>query len=104
MFLKPGTVLENEQLYPGQATVQVILLGLAVICIPWLLITKPYLEWKEMQQIHKQGYVGLNHTDDVPRTSGDLEGEEEGNGRAVVEAMEENGVCAIFVLLRSSET
>ncbi|KAL5512032.1 VPH1 [Sanghuangporus vaninii] len=91
MFLSPGNVPPGEQLYRGQAVVQVILLMLAAICVPWLLITKPYLEWKEMNKIHKQGYVGINGADDAPRTSGDLEGEEEGNGRAVVEAMEESG-------------
>ena len=91
MFLKPGEVKPEVQLYPGQATVQTILLGLAMICVPWLLILKPYTEWQEMNKIRKQGYVGLNG-EDAPRTSGDLEGEEEGNGRAIVESMEEESV------------
>ena len=98
MFLSPGDVAPSSQLYRGQATIQVILLGLAAICVPWLLISKPYLEWKEMQKIHKQGYVGLNHADDAPRTSGDLEGEEEGNGRAIAEDTEEEGVRIISAL------
>ena len=91
MFLSPGTV--EEPLYPGQAVVQVVLLLLAAICVPWLLITKPYLAWKEMQRIHAQGYVGLNH--DGPRDDTDeiLEGEEEGNGRAIAEDAEEEHVC-----------
>src|SRR3546814_18600741 len=47
MFLQPGT-LENpdEPLYAGQATIQVILLLMAVACVPVLLFLKPfYLRW-----------------------------------------------------------
>ncbi|KAF5364534.1 hypothetical protein D9757_011332 [Collybiopsis confluens] len=96
MFLSPGSVDPAEQLYPGQPFVQVVLLLLAVICIPWLLITKPYFAWKEMQKIKHQGYIsiagdgdgrgrGRESTDDA------LEGEEEGNGGAVVQDGEEEG-------------
>ncbi|KAF8842544.1 V0/A0 complex, 116-kDa subunit of ATPase [Paxillus ammoniavirescens] len=87
MFLTPGKVDPQTQLYPGQGFVQVVLLLLAVVCVPWMLCTKPYFQWKEMQAIQGQGYVGLGH----PRESSDevLEIEEEGNGRVIVEEMEE---------------
>ncbi|TFK34883.1 V-type ATPase, V0 complex, 116kDa subunit family [Crucibulum laeve] len=91
MFLQPGTVDPATQLYRGQGLVQMVLLMLAGICVPWLLITKPYIAWKEMKKIQGQGYVGLGHGDDAPRDSSDdaLEGEEEGNGRAMAEDADE---------------
>lgn len=93
MVLSPGSVDPDTQLYPGQATVQVILLLMAGVCVPWLLITKPYLQYKEMQKTHGQGYIGLG-ADEAPRDVEDvtLEGEEEGNGRAIVEANDEEHV------------
>ena len=97
MFLKPGTVDPSTQLYRGQPTVQVILLLIALVCVPWLLISKPYLQYKEMQKIQGQGYIGLGGDDVVAHDSDEvLEGEEEGNGRAIAEAMDEehvSGAC-----------
>lgn len=88
MFLQPGKVDPATQLYPGQGFVQVILLLMAGVCVPWMLITKPYVIWKETRKIQGQGYMGLQ--DEVPRDSSDevLEGEEEGNGRVIVESSE----------------
>ncbi|KAG6820474.1 hypothetical protein H0H93_016770 [Arthromyces matolae] len=88
MFLSPGTIKPELRLYPGQGVVQVVLLLLAAVCVPWLLIMKPYITWKEMKRIEGlqgQGYSGLvegprDEPDDV------LEAEEEGNGRAIAEA------------------
>ncbi|KAF8162789.1 V-type ATPase, V0 complex, 116kDa subunit family [Crassisporium funariophilum] len=86
MFLSPGSVEPSLQLYRGQGTVQVILLGMAGVCVPWLLILKPYLAWKEMNKTQGQHYMGIGHGDDtgddVPQlTPGiSLEEEEEGNG------------------------
>jgi len=41
MFLSPGSVASDELLYKGQATMQVILLLIAVVSIPVLLFGKP---------------------------------------------------------------
>ena len=94
MFLSPGTINADEQLYAGQGVVQQILLLIAAVCVPWLLCAKPYLQWKEMKRIQEQGYVGISSDHETHRASSDdtLEAEEEGDGRAIVEDMEEEHV------------
>ncbi|KAG1749414.1 V-type ATPase, V0 complex, 116kDa subunit family [Suillus occidentalis] len=84
MILSPGKVDATSQLYRGQGFIQVVLLLLAMVCVPWMLCMKPYFQWKERQMIQGQGYAALGHRNDEV-----LEGEEEGNGRAIVEEMEE---------------
>jgi V-type H+-transporting ATPase subunit a len=84
MFLQPGYVDEDAPLYAGQSFVQVALLLAAAVCVPWLLITKPYFAWKEMQKIHLHGYVAMGHD-----TAGVALDAEEGNGTAMTEEIEE---------------
>ncbi|PWN48396.1 V0/A0 complex, 116-kDa subunit of ATPase [Violaceomyces palustris] len=75
MFLKPGDVDPKEQLYPGQATVQTFLLITAFVCVPWMLIATPYIEWREHQKIKGQGYRAIG-TADGPGEDEDENGEE----------------------------
>ena len=57
MFLSPGTI--EEQLYPGQGTVQVLLLLLALVQVPVMLFLKPFwLRW-EHNRSRALGYRGL---------------------------------------------
>jgi len=58
MFLSPGTV--QEQLYPYQGTVQVLLLVIAAIQVPIMLLLKPlYLRW-EHNRAGSLGYRSLS--------------------------------------------
>lgn len=102
MFLSPGNVEAEEQLFPGQAGIQVFLLLLALVCVPWMLCTKPYLIWKEHQATVEQGYSGVSQNgaaNNGASSAGALasangvaddDDDEDGQGHAVVvEEMEE---------------
>ncbi|EEH20928.1 hypothetical protein PABG_03159 [Paracoccidioides brasiliensis Pb03] len=93
MFLKPGTV--NEQLYRGQATVQVILLLLALVQVPILLFLKPfYLRW-EHNRARALGYRGLGETARVSALDEDNEdGHLSGNVRESM-ASDAEGIAMI---------
>ncbi|GAA5968109.1 hypothetical protein JCM11641_003734 [Rhodosporidiobolus odoratus] len=98
MFLSPGNVAPDEQLYSGQAFVQVVLLLIALVCVPWMLCTRPYLEYREFQRIKEQGYHGIaphgasageeSATEDE---DGDEVGAHQGHAVAMTEEAEEEG-------------
>lgn len=62
MFLSPGTV--TEPLYRGQSGIQVLLLLLALICVPWLLLVKP-LYFKRKFDKEALKYQALQENADV---------------------------------------
>jgi V-type H+-transporting ATPase subunit a len=59
MFLSPGTV--QQPLYRGQGPVQVFLLIVAFISIPWMLFAKPYYELMEHKRTVGAGYSRPAH-------------------------------------------
>lgn len=77
MFLSPGTV--EERLYTGQGVVQVVLLLVAVACVPIMLLLKPfYLRW-EHNRARALGYRGIGETTRVSTLATD----EDDEGRAM---------------------
>jgi len=71
MFLSPGTVDADQQLYRGQATLQVILVLVAVVQVPILLFLKPfYLRW-EHNRARAKGYRGIGETSRVSALDND---------------------------------
>lgn len=62
MFLSPGTVEEGQQLYSGQAGLQVVLVLVAVINVPILLLLKPLYLRYEHNKTAAQGYRGIGDT------------------------------------------
>jgi len=62
--LSPGVVAQDQQLYEGQGTVQLVLLLVAVIQVPLMLIPKPYYLVKRMNAHH--GGSGRHSSVDDP--------------------------------------
>lgn len=97
MFLQPGT-LENpdEPLYKGQAKVQVVLLLMALVCVPILLFLKPfYLRW-EHNKARALGYRGIGESRRVSALDDD--DDEEGrtlNGGRESFGDDEDGIAMI---------
>lgn len=74
MFLSPGKI--EQQLYPGQATVQIVLLLLAVVQVPIMLFLKPFWLRAEHNRARALGYRGLGEQSRVSALDedGDLDG------------------------------
>ncbi|EEF49468.1 V-type proton ATPase subunit a3 [Ricinus communis] len=65
MFLSPTDELEENQLFPGQKTAQLVLLLLALVSVPWMLLPKPLLLKKQHQDRHQgQLYTPLQSTEE----------------------------------------
>ncbi|KAG5239015.1 hypothetical protein OIU77_029010 [Salix suchowensis] len=58
MFLSPTDELGENQLFPRQKTVQLVLLLLALVSVPWMLLPKPFL----LKMQHKARHQGESYT------------------------------------------
>ncbi|CAN9217391.1 unnamed protein product [Alternaria alternata] len=82
MFLSPGTLEAGTQpLYPGQAFVQVVLLLLALACVPVLLFLKPFYLRYEHNKARAMGYRGIGETSRVSALDDDDENGHANGGR-----------------------
>jgi len=53
MFLKPYEIPDGQQLYSGQLVVQNVLLVMCIICVPVMLLSKPYY-LKHEHRVHQE--------------------------------------------------
>jgi len=93
MFLSPGTV--QAPLYPGQGTVQVILLLMALICVPILLFLKPFYLRHEHNKARALGYRGIGENTRVSALDDDDEEGQTLNGGRDSFGDDEDGVALI---------
>lgn len=65
MFLSPTDELGENQLFPGQKMLQIVLLLLALVSVPWMLLPKPLILKKQHEQRHQgHHYTALESTDE----------------------------------------
>ncbi|KAF2003594.1 vacuolar ATP synthase-like protein 98 kDa subunit [Amniculicola lignicola CBS 123094] len=96
MFLQPGTLENPDQpLYKGQAGVQVVLLLLALTCVPILLFLKPfYLRW-EHNKARALGYRGIGENSRVSALDQDDDEVHTLNGNRESFGDDEDGIAMI---------
>ncbi|KAI3769710.1 hypothetical protein L6452_00823 [Arctium lappa] len=65
MFLSPTDELGENQLFANQKTLQLVLLGLSLIAVPWMLLPKPFILKAQHKRAHEgQSYTPLEGEDD----------------------------------------
>ncbi|KAI3733252.1 hypothetical protein L1987_64472 [Smallanthus sonchifolius] len=65
MFLSPTDDLGENQLFWGQKYLQILLLLLALVAVPWMLMPKPLLLKKQHEERHQgQAYAPLHNLDE----------------------------------------
>ncbi|XP_057788453.1 V-type proton ATPase subunit a3 [Salvia miltiorrhiza] len=64
MFLSPTDDLGENQLFAGQKTLQLVLLLLALVSVPWMLLPKPFLLKMQHERHHGEAYAPLPETEE----------------------------------------
>ncbi|KAJ3342562.1 H(+)-transporting V0 sector ATPase subunit a [Gonapodya sp. JEL0774] len=86
MFLSPGAIKSDTRVYDGQGTIQVALLAIALICVPLMLLPKPFIlraqhnkkvQAKELAAVASEGENGDDAHNGTHGAAGHHELEEE---------------------------
>jgi V-type H+-transporting ATPase subunit a len=93
MFLQPGTI--DAPLYKGQGTIQIILVLLALICVPIMLFLKPFYLRREHNKARALGYRGIGESTRVSALDDDDDDTQQLNGGRDSYADDEDGVAMI---------
>ncbi|KAL1554314.1 V-type proton ATPase subunit a3 [Salvia divinorum] len=64
MFLSPTDDLGENQLFAGQKTLQMVLLLLALVSVPWMLLPKPFLLKMQHERHQGEAYAPLPDTEE----------------------------------------
>ena len=56
-------------MYPGQAYVQLLLVLVMLVCVPWMLLPKPLILKKRHEARLAAGYAELNDDDDADNSA-----------------------------------
>ncbi|CAN6481077.1 unnamed protein product [Victoria cruziana] len=65
MFLSPTDELGENQLFAGQKMVQMVLLVLSLVAVPWMLLPKPFLLKKQHEERHQgRSYAVIHNSDE----------------------------------------
>lgn len=66
MFLKFGSkITEEDLLYHGQAAIQTLLVVVAVLCVPWMLLVKPFY-LRHQHKVAEEGFQRLRSRPSSP--------------------------------------
>ncbi|KAI9892472.1 MAG: H(+)-transporting V0 sector ATPase subunit a [Vezdaea aestivalis] len=95
MFLSPGTVAKEEQLYPGQAFLQIVLVLLALAMVPIMLFLKPMYLRREHNKARALGYRGIGERTHVSAADGEEDEDNTLNGGRESFASDEDGGAII---------
>ena len=100
------TVAENlKPMYSGQRTLQTVLVLMAILCIPWMLVIKPWIMKKENDRKVRSGQHSASGVDvqssEPTSEHGDVGKVEEG-GLVAVETEQRNGSVATSQLKADS--
>jgi V-type H+-transporting ATPase subunit a len=57
MILSPWTLSDKYSIYPGQHLIQVMLLGVAGICVPWMFFAKPIFDWIQHRRAQRRRLI-----------------------------------------------